>query len=139
MTFLFNTKKVQKCQLIFKAEIQIFTPDLPLLQQRDKFAAAGVKFLKANQLPANKHQAACIAHVASSCFLEDYILWRCMMCRGTPARTVLVVLAAQVNRRDFMARHKGFTKTKEPLLQSCFWPNMDKDIARHVEACQHCH
>jgi hypothetical protein len=45
-------------------EIQIFTPHLPLLQQRHKFAAAVVKFLQVKQLLANKHQAAYIARIA---------------------------------------------------------------------------
>ncbi len=37
-----------------------------------------------------------------------------------------------------MAGHEGITKTKERLLQPYFWPNMDKDIACHIKACQHC-
>jgi len=125
-------------------EIQIFTPDLPLLQQRDEFAAAVVKFLQVKQLPANKHQAAYIARIAPSCFLEDGILWRRIARHGAPARTVLVVPAAHVDQLihethgALMAGHEGITKTKERLLQSYFWPNMDKDIARHIQACQRC-
>jgi hypothetical protein len=34
--------------------------------------------------------------------------------------------------------HEGITKTKERLLQLYFWPNIDKDITHHVQACQKC-
>jgi hypothetical protein len=34
--------------------------------------------------------------------------------------------------------HEGISKTKERLLQSYFWPNMDADVALHTEACHHC-
>ena len=39
--------------------------------------------------------------------------------------------------RALLAGHKA-TKTKERLLQSYFRPNMEKDIAWHVQGCQHC-
>jgi hypothetical protein len=103
-------------------EIQIFTPDFPLLQQRDEFAATVVKFLQVKQLPANKHQAAYITRIALSCFLEDGILWQRLARHGAPAHTVVVVPAAHVDQLihethgALMAGHKDITKTKERLL-----------------------
>ena len=125
-------------------EIQIFTPELPQLQNSDEFARALIVFLQHQQLPADKKQAAYVQKVAPSCFLEDGILWRRLRRHDAPARTVLVVPSAKVDdlihetHGALLAGHEGITKTKERLLQSYFWPNMDKDIARHIQACQRC-
>ena len=125
-------------------EIDIFTPDLPMLQQRDEFAHAVSEFLQKGALPANKRKAAYVAKIAPSCFLEDSILWRRIRRHDAPARTVLVVPAAAVDQlvheahTSPLAGHEGVTKTKERLLQSYFWPNMDSDISRHVQACHRC-
>jgi hypothetical protein len=37
-----------------------------------------------------------------------------------------------------LAGHEGVTKTKEHLLQSYFWQNMDSDISLHVQAYHRC-
>jgi hypothetical protein len=39
-------------------EINVFTPDLPLLQARDEFANAVIEFLQHIKLPADKKKAA---------------------------------------------------------------------------------
>jgi transposase InsO family protein len=125
-------------------EIDIFTPDLPMLQQRDEFAHAVSEFLQKGALPANKRKAAYVAKIAPSCFIEDSILWRRIRRHDAPARTVLVVPATLVDElvheahNSPLAGHEGVTKTKERLLQSYFWPNMDSDISRHVQACRRC-
>ena len=125
-------------------EIDIFTPDLPMLQQRDEFAHAVTKFLQNGELPANNRHAAYVRRIAPSCFIEDSILWRRVHRFNTPPRTVLVVPATLVDNlvhethTSQLAGHEGVTKTKERLLQSYFWPNMDADISRHTTACQRC-
>jgi hypothetical protein len=63
-------------------EIDVFSPDLPLLQARDEFANAVIEFLQHNKKPADKKKAAYIANVAKQCFLEDGILWRRMKPTG---------------------------------------------------------
>ncbi len=40
---------------------------------------------------------------------------------------------------QFLAGHFGVTKTKERLLQSYYWPNMEKDILDHLQRCDKCH
>ena len=126
------------------AEIDVFTPDLPILQQRDEFAHSVIEFLQKGSLPADRRKAAYVARTAPSCFLEDGILWRRIVRYDAPARTVLVLPAALVDQlvhethTSTLTGHEGISKTKERLLQSYFWPNMDADIARHTEACQRC-
>jgi transposase InsO family protein len=125
-------------------EINVFTPDLPLLQARDEFANAVIEFLQHNKLPADKKKAVYIKHIGQQCFLEDNILWRRLARHNAPTRTVLVVPSTLTDKLihethgALLAGHEGISKTKERLLQSYFWPNMDKEIARHVEACQKC-
>ena len=125
-------------------EIQIFTPELPTLQNNDEFARAVILFLQKKVLPANKRQATYIQKLAPSCFLEDGILWRRLCWHSALALTFLVVPATHVNdlihetHGALLAGHEGVTKMKERLLQLYFWPNMDKDIAQHVQACQRC-
>ncbi len=125
-------------------EIEIFSPDQQLLQARDEFANAIIEFLQHNKLPADKKKASYIANVAKQCFLEDGILWRRLVRHDPPTRTVIVVPAALVDKLihkthgALLAGHEGITKTKERLLQSYFWPNMDKDISRHIQTCQRC-
>jgi len=125
-------------------EIDVFSPDLPLLQARDEFASSVIQFLQHNQLPADKKKAAYVANIAKQCFLEDGILWRRLNRHDAPNRTVLVVPTALVDQLihethgALLAGHEGIAKSKEHLLQSYFWPNMDKDISRHIQACQRC-
>ncbi len=49
-------------------EIDIFTPDLPMLQQRDEFAHAVSEFLQKGALPANKRKAAYVAKLRHPAF-----------------------------------------------------------------------
>ena len=126
------------------AEIDIFTADLPDLQKNDEFADAVIKFLQLRQLPEDKSKAAYVAKVAAECFLEDNILWRRMTRHDMPARTVVVVPKTLVDElvqethASLLGGHEGITKTKERLLQSYFWPNMDHDITKHTSTCQRC-
>ncbi len=39
---------------------------------------------------------------------------------------------------QFLAGHFGVSKTKERLLQSYYWPNMEKDISDHLQRCDRC-
>ncbi len=34
--------------------------------------------------------------------------------------------------------HFGVNKTKQQILQSYYWPNMDKDITEHLQSCDKC-
>jgi hypothetical protein len=79
-------------------EIDVISPDLPLLQARDEFANAIIEFLQHNKLRADKKKAAYIAQIAQQCFLEDGILWRRLIRHNAPTRTVLVVPAALVDQ-----------------------------------------
>jgi hypothetical protein len=71
-----------------------------------------------------------------------------ILCRisrhNMPHRNVLLlplVLADElihINHNALLSGHKGITRTKERLLRSYFWPNMEDKITQHVTACQRC-
>jgi hypothetical protein len=42
------------------------------------------------------------------------------------------------NNNALLSGHEGITGTKERLLQSYFWPNMEDKIMQHVTACHRC-
>jgi hypothetical protein len=37
-----------------------------------------------------------------------------------------------------LSGHFGVSKTKHRILQSNYWPNMDKDIIEHLKTCDKC-
>ena len=39
---------------------------------------------------------------------------------------------------SLMVGHNGVEKCRERLLQSYFWPNMEKDVRKHLESCTKC-
>ena len=61
-----------------------------------------------------------------------------------PTKTVLVVpreLVPQLVEEahgQILTGHDGVSKTKERLLCSYFWPNMDADITKHITSCVKC-
>ena len=126
--------------------IDVFTPDLPRLQQEDPLLHTLIEYVKNHTIPANAnaHDRQIIAKVGNECFLEKDILWRRINKNEGLPRTVLVV---PTSLRDSLVReahgamlsgHEGISKTKERLLHSYYWPNMDRDIMLHLNSCQRC-
>ena len=124
--------------------IDIFSEDIPALQHNDEFAQAVFLFLQDGSLPADGRKAAYMKLVGPTCFIEHGQLWRRLQRHGMPTRTVLVVprkLAAELVQEahgQILTGHDGMSKTKERLLSSYFWPNMDADISKHIEECVKC-
>ena len=124
--------------------IDIFSDDLFNLQKQDQFCNTVTKFLKDGSLPTNGSQANYIKQIGPQCFVENDVLWRRMKRLGMPTRTVLVVprsisheLVKEAHGSLF-AGHNGVEKCRERLLQSYFWPNMEKDIKEHLNTCTKC-
>ena len=124
--------------------IDVFAHDLPKLQAADEFASMVAKFLKRSTLPADKTKAAYIKRMAPQCFFVDNILWRKLYRHNMPPKSVLVLPKSLVpqllaeTHGNILTGHEGTTKTKERLLQSYFWPAMDKDILQLVAGCKTC-
>ena len=127
-------------------EIDVFASDLPRLQQEDKLVRALRNFLKEKIMPddATARDKQTIERVSKECFLENDILWRRMDKNEGLPRTVLVVPVSLQNdliseaHGSMLSGHEGISKTKERLLHSYYWPNMDRDITVHLKTCQKC-
>ena len=124
--------------------IDIFTPDLPQMQAKDEFCSAVMDYIKFQGLPMDTNKAKLVRTVAGDCFIEDGILWRRLKRGPYPTRSVLVVprelSGALINEAHggLLTGHGGMSKTKERLLESYYWPNMDKDIMDHINVCKNC-
>ena len=126
------------------SEIDVFTPDLPKLQMEDEFVGSLRNYIKLGRLPSNQIQSYLVKKIAKECFFENDILWRRLERFQAAPRTVLLVprsltgALVQEAHGQLLTGHNGIAKTKERLLTSYYWPNMDATIADHVNSCQTC-
>ena len=122
----------------------ILDNDLHLLQSQDDFISDLIRLIKFNTLPADGRRAHYLKTIAPSCFFENDLLWRRISRHNMPHRNVLLlplILADDLiheNHNALLSGHEGITRTKERLLQSYFWPNMEDKITQHVAACHRC-
>ena len=122
----------------------ILDQDLHLLQSQDAFISELSNFIKHGTPPPRPLWRHYIQTIAPSCFFEKDILWRRISRHNMPHRNVLLlplVLADELiheTHSALLSGHEGITRTKERLLQSYFWPNMESKISQHVAACQRC-
>jgi hypothetical protein len=101
-------------------------------------------FLLHRQLPADENQRRIVYQMSTDCFLEHDVLWKRIKERTGPGRVVvllpevLVPVVLQEAHGQLLTGHDGVYKTKQRILQSYFWPSMDKDINSHLQKCQRC-
>ena len=126
------------------ASIDVFDDDLPRLQAEDYFIKTVSDYMHHQKLPTNKKQAAHVQIVGKECFLDNGIIWRRLTRYDEQARSVLLlpqVLANDIVQEahgQILTGHDGIAKTKERILQSYYWPNIDKDVTLHIRSCQRC-
>ena len=124
--------------------IDIFNEDLLHLQKHDEFCMFIKSFLKDGTLPGDGNKANLVSQIGPQCFIENDILWRRMKREGMPTRTVLIVprsIAMELVKEahgNLFVGHNGVEKCRERLLQSYYWPNMEKDIKLHLVSCTKC-
>ena len=122
----------------------VLDTDLKLLQSQDVFASSLIDFIKLGTLPADPLRAHYVQKIAPSCFFEKDVLWRRISRHNMPHRNVLIlplVLADELihdSHSSLLSGHEGITRTKERILQSYFWPNMEDKIGQHVTSCERC-
>ena len=114
------------------------------MQDQDTFCKQVKTFLKTGQAPVDPIKAKYISSMAKEFFLENDILWRRLQRHNLPPRTVLVVPQnlrwelIQEAHGSLLTGHGGMHQTKERLLESYFWPNMEQDISLHLKSCEKC-
>ena len=81
--------------------------------------------------------------MSQDCFVLDGVVWK-RLGANLQHRSVLLVpqhLIPEILHEahgHLLAGHFGVTKTKQRLLQSYYWPNMERDITEHLRHCDKC-
>ena len=126
------------------ASINFENVELAAQQQKDDFLAAMRNFLLHKILPKDENVARTIVHLSHEVFIENDVLWRRLRVRHEPGRVVVLLPRAMVEavleeaHGHLLTGHDGIGKTKERIMQSFWWPQMDKDIIEHLQKCQKC-
>jgi hypothetical protein len=120
--------------------------DLPTYareQDKDEILRGLRLFLLNKSLPTNKTLAQLLHRMSQECFVLNGVVWR-RLGANYQRRSVLLVpqhLIPDILHEahgHFLAGHFGISKTKERLLQSYYWPNMESDISEHLRRCNKC-
>jgi hypothetical protein len=126
------------------ASINLDNAELARQQQQDKFLAALRNFLLHKVLPSDEHMARLIFQLSNDVFIENDVMWRRLKLREEPGRVVILLPRTLVNdvlqeaHGHLLTGHDGEGKTKNRILQSYWWPKMDKDIIDHLQKCHRC-
>ena len=124
--------------------IEISDEDLASLQDKDTFCKSIKNLLQ--DKPIDFDYRECLPkmlEIAKSCYIENKILWRRIERNGSK-NTVIMVPKSITNQLisevhgNIMYGHEGQFKTKERILQSYWWPGMDKHINEHLQQCEKC-
>ena len=113
-------------------------------QQQDSFLAMLRNFLLHKVLPQDEHTARLVFHLSNDVFIENDVMWRRIKVREEPGRVVILLPRVLVDdvlqeaHGHVLTGHDGEGKTKDRILQSFWWPKMDKDITDHIQKCHRC-
>ena len=124
--------------------INLNNSDLAQKQQEDTFLAMLRNFLLHKVLPTDENTARLVYHLSTDAFIENDVMWRRLKIRNEPGRVVILlprVLVEDVLQQahgHLLTGHDGEGKTKDRILQSYWWPKMDKDIVDHIQKCHKC-
>jgi hypothetical protein len=123
--------------------IQFDLPTYAKEQDKDEILRGLRLYLLNKSLPTNKTLAQLIHRMSQECFVLNGVVWR-RLGANYQHRSVLLVpqhLIPNILHKahgHFLAGHFGISKTKERLLQSYYWPNMESDISEHLRRCNKC-
>ena len=123
--------------------INPFTEELPKLQRLCKQTNPIIRFLE--KKPDN--YSVRTKNMAKTCFLNQNVLWTEYIFDNSFSQETKTLLFApeSIRRRliceahgKILTGHNGIEKTKQRLLTTYYWPNMDADIADHIKTCITC-
>ncbi len=120
--------------------------DLPTYareQDKDEILRGLCLYLLNKSLPTNNTLAQLIHRMSQDCFV---LHGSCLAPSRRKPSTSISLVGASTSHFDilhevhghFLAGHFGISKTKEQLLQSYNWPNMQRDISDHLRKCNNC-
>ncbi len=112
-------------------------------QNKDDLLCGLRLYLLNKVLLENNKIAQLVYKMAQDCFILNGVVWKRLGANGQH-RSVLLVpqhLIPDILHEahgHFLSGHFGVSKTKQRLLQSYYWPNMEKDISEHLQGCNKC-
>jgi hypothetical protein len=126
------------------AAIEIWDTNIGQQQREDGDLNAIIKYLEKDELPQEPKMKAWVTKMAKDSFLEDGQLWRRLERHGYETRTVL--WAPSKHRSDIVQQshghvltgHGGVNRTTDRILESFYWPNIQKDVELHLKHCHEC-
>ncbi len=112
-------------------------------QNKDEILKHLRLYLLNRVLPENNKIAQLVYKMAHDCFVLNGVVWK-QLGSNLQHRSVLMVpqhliksILAEAHG-NLLLGHFGISKTKHRILQSYYWPNMDKDITEHLRTCDKC-
>jgi transposase InsO family protein len=114
-----------------------------LEQDKDEFLRALRLYLLNRNLPENENLARLVLRTADDCFVQNGVVWK-RLDKQHNFRPVMLVpphlkdqIISEAHGQE-LSGHFGILKTKEKILDSYFWPNMESDISDHLRRCRRC-
>ncbi len=112
-------------------------------QNKDEILRHIRLYLLNRVLPDNNKIAQLVYKMAHDCFVLNGVVWKRL---GSNLQHRSVLMVPQHLIKSILAKahghllsgHFGVSKTKHRILQSYYWPNMDKDIIEHLKTCDKC-
>jgi hypothetical protein len=112
-------------------------------QNKDEILRNLRLYLLNKVLPENNKIVQLVFKMSHDCFVLNGVVWK-RLGLNQQNRSVLLVpqhLIKEIlseSHGHLLAGHFGVNKTKQRILQSYYWPNMDKDITEHLQSCDKC-
>jgi hypothetical protein len=112
-------------------------------QNKDELPRPLRLYLLNRVLPENKTMAQLVYKMSNDSFVLNGVVWKRLGVNFQHCSVLLVPqhLIKQILSEahgHFLSGHFGILKMKHRLLQSYYWPNMEKDISEHLNSCNKC-
>ena len=117
--------------------------EFSLEQDKDEHLRALRLFLLNRTLPNNDQLSKFVVRMSDSCFVQNGVVWKRLdkqhgfrpVLFAPPQLTERIISDAHGQE---LSGHFGILKTKEAILSSYFWINMEADISQHLKSCEKC-
>ncbi|MBM3428678.1 MAG: DDE-type integrase/transposase/recombinase, partial [Bacteroidetes bacterium] len=113
-------------------------------QANDPITSPIIEFLKHKKLPDDLSLRQKILVLAQNCEIKNGILVKNLQREGIPHKALIFLPRIMIPEvlyqahSSLMGGHMAVKKTKEKILQSYFWHQMDQDVESYVQTCQTC-
>jgi transposase InsO family protein len=113
-------------------------------QAKDPHLRALLLYLTSGTLPVNQALQNWVISASRESFSEGGVVWKRMSRHGFPPQNVVWTpphMRTQVVSHahgTILTGHGGIAKTTERILESYYWPNIQKDVEEFIRKCHKC-